>query len=170
MLDAGQRICPYCDSLQINNSNETLLDELMILKRKYELASAQGDKLRLDALLADEFVSTLAWDGGEPSGMDKKAILESDWTNKNLFCYGYSQEILLERTDDAAKVSCIDTTCDHYPKGFPLYPSGEALNYTRVKINFVCRAGRWQIASIDATSIDVEGNDVEYLDEESSDA
>ncbi|MGI8788146.1 MAG: hypothetical protein ACR2HG_10335 [Pyrinomonadaceae bacterium] len=157
-LAADEKICPYCETVQEDNSDQALLDRLMSIKRHYEIAQNQGDQIIVRELLANDFSYTLV-DGDEPETSDRNQIIESSGVNaRSFFSYSYSQEKLLERSADAAKISCIDTTCRHYPKGNLLYPNGEALYYERAQVNFVCRAGRWQIASINATSIDEDGN------------
>ena len=157
-LAADEKICPYCETVQEANSDDALIDSLMSIKRRYEIAQNQGDRMIVEELLADDFSYTLV-DGDEPETSDRKAIIESSGVNaRSFFSYSYSQEKLLERSADAAKISCIDTTCRHYPKGNVLYPNGEALYYERAQIDFVRRAGRWQIALINTTSIDEDGN------------
>ena len=157
-LPAGERVCPYCGAVQEDNSNQALLDELMILRRRLAIADAQNDRIALRELLADEFAGNEI-DGGEPNLYDKKIWLEREWSDKYFFSYGSREEKLLERTNETAIVSCVEIVCRHPPKGI-MFPDGEQNMYWRSKINYIRRNGRWLIAALEQTTIDENGDDI----------
>ena len=152
-LEANQMECAYCGTTRQNFDEELLID-LMAIKRKYELAYARGNQLIIEPLLADEYAYNLTDGGVVEKPVGKNDILKNAGLDTNFISYNISNEELLEKTAARAVISCIQTIVRRTPLSeFDPY-------IFRTKLTFVCREGRWQIASENCVSIDENGNEI----------
>jgi hypothetical protein len=152
-ISLNQSICPYC-GITVKNADEELVRALMDVKRRYELATARGNKLEVSELLAAEFQYKLT-DAGSESTADKPSLLETLAPDENFVSYAFGNEELLDRTATAATLSGVETISRRVPEGFdPNY-------YFRTVVKFVLRDGRWLMRSQESVTIDEHGAEIE---------
>ena len=156
LVAAGQIECNYCGAAAID-PNESLLRELLAIKRDYELAMVRGNKIEMAGALADEYIFNGS-DAGEKWQVTRAELLERDLGNDNFVSYGISKEELLQRQSDSARIRFVETTVYRRRKSgeteyeFLTYPA-------RVTSDFVRRNGRWQLISEYHVTLDDEGNE-----------
>lgn len=147
-LGPDQLVCGYCGKTQ--NPDEQLLIELMDVKRKYETAYAHGNKLVIETLLAEDY-ELVEVDGGIALHVDRKSTLENAVGDERFLSYSITDEELLERTSEKAKMACVQTVHRQM--------DGDHAYRSRAKIDFTQRGGRWQIAREHQVTIDENGQE-----------
>jgi len=135
-----------------------LLDQLISLKRRYEIALARGNKIELNELLADDYLTTEK-DADEAVWGDKKDVLAYEKIDPDLFSYSVANEELIERTAETAAFSCIGCFTRHNAPTF-FYEDGIEDRYYRTIARFVRRGGRWQIKNFREVPVDENGKDL----------
>jgi hypothetical protein len=150
-IASNQTKCNYCGKLQLD-ANEQLLTELINVVRECETAYAHGNKLVVESLLADNY-ELVEIDGGGELRVDRKTTLENAAGDNNFLSCSISDEELLERTPDVAKIACVQTVHRRM--------DGDNPYRCWAKIHFIWREGRWQIAFAHQTTIDENGQETE---------
>lgn len=149
-IATNQTECSYCGATQ-PNADERLLIELMNVKRKAEIAYRRGNKIVLESLLADDYELVEVECEGIEGRVDRKTMLENaGWLDPAFISYSISDEELLERTPETAKMAYIQTVHRSTDNEHDPYTA-------RSKTHFVWREGRWLIAFEHLVMLDKNG-------------
>jgi len=149
-LAINQTECAYCGAAQ-PNADERLLVELMNVKRKAEMAYRRGNKLVLESLLADDYELLEVECEGIEGRVDRKTTVENaGFVDPAFLSYSISDEELLERTPETAKMAFIQTVHRSTDNEHDPYT-------TRSKTHFVRHEGRWKIAYEHLVMLDKNG-------------